>query len=378
MKMQWSDFWSACQQDYRSWPSKIWQDKQSITLNLSVNTNQLRIRFGNRFGVEPISFRSVTLQAVFPNEIKKVPVLIDGEKSVKIGPGHQIVSDPVRLEITPEATLMIQTELAEPTALTSGIVMYSQQVATVLNSCQGNSIPQKKLFRMVAENPKMQFIYGVAGIELPQRIVKKRNVFFGDSLVQQGFIADSLVASLAKNGDMNSALVNRGIGGSRILSATDPNADSYERHGRSGLERFETDVFATGPVDNVIVLHGINDILTAFSDSSKDQFSLENVIFGLKQYVKIAHSHGAACWLCTLMPFGKSIFYSEDLEKFRQAVNEWIRKTALADGYFDLDSAVANAEEPQKLDPCFDSGDGLHLGKAGGQKAAAAIDIAKL
>ncbi|MFY1067205.1 GDSL-type esterase/lipase family protein [Enterococcus sp. AD013-P3] len=377
---EWTDFWSGCQQDYRSWPSKIWQDQQLITLKLSVDTEQIRIRFSNRFGVEPIHFQSVLLSVLLPStgEVAKVPVLIDGKVEIKICPGYQLISDPVEIKIAADTVIRIETKLAEPVALTSGLVMYSRQIAKVSNISKEKEVSQKHLFRMVAENPKMQFIYGVAGIDLPQKIVKKKVVFFGDSLVQQGFITDGLQLRIPKDDYLNIALVNRGIGGSRILTASDPNIDPYERHGRSGLERFETDTFSTGAVDSVIVLHGINDILTAYNDSGKEHFSLENVIFGLKQYVKLAHSHGAACQLCTLMPFGRSIFYSDKLETLRQSVNEWIRTAKFADGYFDLDLAVAQAGNPQNLDLRFDSGDGIHLNMSGGQKVAAAIDIDKL
>ena len=60
------------------------------------------------------------------------------------------------------------------------------------------------------------------------------------------------------------AMVNRGIGGNRLLR--DP--VSYGGFGRAALARFDRDVLATSGVAYLIVLIGINDIGHPGSDSA--------------------------------------------------------------------------------------------------------------
>lgn len=371
--MSWTDIWSYNQQDYRSWPSKVWQDHQEIQILMNHHADEIRIRFSNRYGIEPISFESVSICTKELSE--SVPITVSGQKLITIFPDNELVSDPIKCHIEPGTVVQLDTHLLNPVALTGGIVTYSRSITVVKNFDRDYLNPQDKQFRMVNENPKMQYIYGISGIDIPQNEKKHKSVVFGDSLVQQGFIVDQLKLRLLKEKLADVAIINRGIGGSRILSGTDRNFDYYNRHGLPGTLRFEPDIFAKGPVDSIIIIHGINDIITAFSDSAKNMFSIEELIKGWKQYAEFAKIHDTPCFICTLMPFGESIFFRSEYEAYRQEVNSWIKNNQSFDGYFDLDKAVSDEKEPFKLKNDYDSGDGLHLSENGGKRVAMAIDV---
>ena len=76
-----------------------------------------------------------------------------------------------------------------------------------------------------------------------------------------------------------------------------------------------------------------------------------------------------------ILPFGGSIYDRGDHETARQTVNKWIRTSDKFDAVIDLDAAVRDPANPNRLLPEYDTGDHLHLNVAGYQKMAEAIDL---
>ena len=372
LQKSWDSIWSYCQLDYRSWPSKIISDHQKITIKLNNVAKEIRLRFSNQYGRQTLSFAKVTVTV----KGRKQNVTVNQSTAIDILAGSNLISDPIQLPLAVGDTLTIETYLKHPVELTGGIVTYSKRITQVSNYHSEQQIPQKELFRMVAENERMQFIYGLAEVQIPRSEKNRVISFFGDSLVQQGYIVDGLKECLLEKQHSNLAILNTGIGGSRVLKGTDRNFDDYHRHGTSGLERFERDVYSRGPVDGIIVLHGINDLITL--EKGNEKTTLPQLIQGLARYAQIAHAHGSFCYIGTLMPFGESLFYDDKLEAYRQELNRWIRNNTYYDGYFDFERTVASKRHPLRLARDCDSGDGLHLSEKGGARAAEAISIQRL
>jgi lysophospholipase L1-like esterase len=65
-------------------------------------------------------------------------------------------------------------------------------------------------------------------------------------------------------------------------------------------------------------------------------------------------------------------------EVTRQAVNHWIRTSGEYDAVADFDLATRHPENPLRLLPEYDSGDGIHLSDAGNQAMADAVDVRQL
>lgn len=367
--MEWNSIWGYCQIDYQSWPSKIQSDIQRITIVNNHDFSSIRMKFANLYGMEPIIFSKVSIRNLSASLDQSKEVTVLGSERVNLLPGSRLISDPIYIHANPGDVLQIETILAEPVEINGGIVTYSRRVTEVTNFDNDRLVLQKNLFKMVHENNRMQFIYGIEELLIPHDSQQTKIVFFGDSLVHQGFIVDQLTLRFLKTQKRNTSIINKGIGGSRILFGTDKNSDDYNRHGQSGLLRFEKDLYSSGPKEIIIVLHGINDILTTQYNNATE------IINGLKMYKEIAHVHHSKVMICTLMPFGNSQFYSPALDEIRQEVNDWIRSSVATDDYFDLDKMVRDPLRPNCLDRNYDTGDGLHLNESGGRHIAKSMEL---
>lgn len=375
--MKWMNVWSYIQMDYRSWPSQVCGCVQRIRLHSSCSADQVRVHVSNQYGTELLVLDQVMIAA---GTGTTVGLTFGGARRVAVPPGRDLVSDAAVIVIHPEESFEITAVMGRSASLTSGIVTYSRREleVEVFDAGTGQPVKQAEVFSMVRDNPRMCYVFGISGVDFFCQDEARSVTAFGDSLTQQGFWVDHFKQRLRREGIARTVVLNRGIGGSRILKGTDPGADPYERHGRSGLERFETDCFGAGAPDAIIVFHGINDLITRHSPKSDYLFSTEDMITGLRRYAEIARGYGTPVWIATLTPLKRSIFYSDELEQERLLINEWIRSQSCYDGVIDFDRAVSEPADPAALDSCCDMGDGLHLSDEGGRRAAAVIDVEEM
>ncbi|MHC5228662.1 SGNH/GDSL hydrolase family protein [Enterococcus sp. LJL99] len=380
--MEWRNVWSYTQQDYRSWPSVIDNDRQVIRIRSNHFTNQLKIRFSNEYGQEKISLDAVSICLLEPETLAiraRKTVTVNGKKKITLLPSIQLISDSISLDIQPGSILEIETIITKKTILQSGTVSYSRRELEVYNYQATNHkqlfVEQRELFRMVKENERMFFVYAISGVDFFTDKKVKTIVAFGDSLTQQGFWVDHLKRRLFLNHLEGYAVLNRGIGGSRILKGQNPINDSYNRHGNAGLYRFEREIFMFGSADIVVCLHGINDLISRHDGTNEYPYSVQEIKMGLKQYAQLAHQHNTKLIIGTLMPIGHSIFYSSSLEIERCELNDWIRNSDYFDGVIDFDKVVREKEKSNLLQCDYDCGDGLHVSDQGGKRMAEAVDL---
>lgn len=381
--MRWNELWGYQQQDYRSWPSKIAGQEQTIRIRINHKGNKLRVVFGNLYGIEDILFDQVSLQLLDDrlqgkSDLHRVTLNKKEQLTIHGGCG-QSVSDTVEQSFDCGDILEIKTLTKHAVTLTSGLVSYARLQQEVINKIIENKskvcLDQKEQFRMVHENQRMFYIYGIVGIHGDGM----GNVLaaFGDSLTQQGFWIDHVKQRLLIEGINNTSIINKGIGGGRMLQDTDPTADSFQRHGRAGVKRYLNDVFHVKGLSGVIISYGINDVLGADHGTDIDKLYkaiIEAYIF----YAEEARLRQVPIFITTLMPMGNSGYYSQVTESLRQEVNAWIRSTHLYDGVLDFDSFVRNEKQPLYLKESFDCGDGLHLSSEGGKAIAEKLPLTEL
>jgi lysophospholipase L1-like esterase len=156
-------------------------------------------------------------------------------------------------------------------------------------------------------------------------------------------------------------VLNQGIGGNAVVTGG---------LGPTALVRFDHDVVGQNGVRWVIILNGVNDI-----GGSKSQKVATDLIAAYEQFIDRAHAKDILVYGVPILPFGGSQYDSNDHEAARQTVNKWIRTSGKFDAVIDLDAAVRDPANPNKLLPAYDSGDHLHLSVAGYQKMADAIDL---
>ena len=146
----------------------------------------------------------------------------------------------------------------------------------------------------------------------------------------------------------------------------------------SALARFDRDVLSFPHVRWMTVLLGINDITFPAIPGMPptEAVTADDVIWGLRQLVDRAHTHGIKVAGATIMPVGGVNTYTEGGEGIRQAVNRWIRTSGSYDAVIDFDAAVRDPANAKKLRADFDPGDHVHPNDKGNEAMAAAIDPA--
>ena len=114
------------------------------------------------------------------------------------------------------------------------------------------------------------------------------------------------------------------------------------------------------------------------SPFAKELVSAQDIIAGYQQIIDRAHQHGIKVFIATLLPYEGADYYTEDGEAIRAAVNQWIRTSGAADGYFDFDKAVRDPSHPTRFRDGYHSGDNLHPSAIGYKAMADAVDLAVL
>jgi lysophospholipase L1-like esterase len=98
--------------------------------------------------------------------------------------------------------------------------------------------------------------------------------------------------------------------------------------------------------------------------------SAQELIDGLRMYIRIARENNLKVYIGTLLPIEGWRTYAEFREKLRCSVNEWIRTTDEIDGVIDFDRAVRCDENPAAFGSGYDSGDHLHPSAAAYKRMA--------
>ena len=168
-------------------------------------------------------------------------------------------------------------------------------------------------------------------------------------------LADRLQAGSSTN---KIAVLNQGIGGNAVVSGG---------LGPTALSRFDRDIINQSGVKWCIVLEGVNDIGGSQSAS--------NIINAYNEFIDKAHANNILIYGVPILPFGGSQYDSSSHQATRDTVNDWIRSSGRFDAVIDMDAAVRDPSNPNRLAPEYDTGDHLHLNPAGYQKMADSIPL---
>jgi lysophospholipase L1-like esterase len=348
---------------------------------------RVRLRLSNRFGAEPLSVDRVTLgrraegAAIVPGTL--VAVTFGGRPGVSIPAGGDVVSDPVAIEVNAFQPLLVSLFFASGTGpLTEHF--YARQTPY---AASGDRAGEQTADGFEALQATSSYVVSGLDVEAPGSVGGV--VAFGDSL-SDGYEAgpapgqvstvpigadaaypdDLQRRLLTTTGAPGLAVINAGITGNRIL------ADGViPVHGVSALGRITADALQQPGVTTVIVLIGANDI-GGGADAA-------HVVAGLADLVARVRAAGLRILLGTLTPAegARPDSYGDgQAEQTRAAVNAWIRSGAAGDDVVivDFDAALRDPASPGRLNPVYDSGDGLHPNAAGYQAMAQAVDLAEL
>jgi lysophospholipase L1-like esterase len=364
------------------------------TLRLIVHTTiggtQVRIRVSNELGASALRIDSahVALRQSGSTIVKGTDRVLTfgGMQSITIAPGAPVLSDPVELNVPALSELAVSLHLPGQVQASTihGAAFQTNYVSLPGNFADAETLPTDRtmtswpfLTEVDVSAPGAAAIVALGdSITDGSNTTLDANHRRSDLLAQRLQAASALFSEKHGNGAML-AVINRGIGGNRLLR--DPGEQPL--FGKSALARFDRDVLATAGVKYLIMLIGINDIGHPGTGTipSSDEPSVQDLIAGYRQLIARAHEKGITVYGATLTPFEGTTFsgyYSPEKEAIREGVNNWIRDNTDFDGVIDFDQAMRDPAHPTRLLPAYDSGDHLHPNDRGMQAMADAIPLA--
>lgn len=374
--MRWVGTWATSPFDGDPWhdvPTLVNSTLREI-VHTSIPGKALRVRFTNEFGVEPLRIDAATIAVSTGISGVDTASLHDlafgGSRSIVIPPGAEVLTDPVAMVTSAFTNLAISLYL--PLQQVSDVTVHtSAQQDNFIAT--GNHVRDES-FASPKVVPSWYFLKGV-DVE-PTSAHAAAVVAFGDSITDGALSTenanhrwpDYLAARLQNNpATADLAVLDEGIGGNCVLiHCVAPNA----------LARFDRDVLSQSGVKYVILLESINDIGRLHEPNLPDyRLTAEDLEQGLSQLVGRAHEHGIKAIGATLTPYKGAGYFTDQGEKIRQAVNQWILTSGLFDGTVDFNKATSDPSNPLTFAVQFDSGDHLHPKDAGYEAMAGAFNL---
>jgi lysophospholipase L1-like esterase len=371
----WRTAWSAA-------PDSAGPALPAQTLRQVVRTStqgtRVRIRLSNLFGTQPLTVGAahVGLSAGGARVAagSDRPLLFGGRPAVTIAAGSSALSDPVDLTVAALQPLAVSLYLPAPVAVST---IHGFGLQTAYLKASGDATGGAD-FRSSATDDSRYFL---SDVEVLGPDAGRTLAIVGDSIAdgvgtkndQDARWPDALAARLqAEPALATIGIANGGIAGNRLLhDASDPYV------GPSALSRFGRDALDKPGVRWILVHESLNDITAPLLLADPTQHvTVEQIEAGLRALADRAHARGIRIWAGTLMPLaGTKRFYSETVERQRQAVNAWIRTSGVFDAVVDFDAALRDPVEPTRLNPAYDSGDHLHPNEAGYRVMARQVDL---
>lgn len=339
-------------------------------VHVSIGEETLRVRFTNEFSTNPVTLNEVHIAVSEGggtiDPVTDQIIYFDEKKDVTMEPGTTITSDVFEFKLQPLSDVAITIYFGEtspdvtghPGSRTTSYILTGNEVSTIDFSAA----------------VKTDHWYIINGIDVMAPDSAAAVVVLGNSITdgrgsgtnKQNRWPDELARRLYENpATQQVAVLNSGIGGNCVLRTC---------LGPSALNRFNRDVLNLNGVKWLIILEGINDIGQAGGSQGSDKVA-QDLISAFGQMIDSARARGILVYGATLLPFGESFYYTEDHERARQTVNEWIRNSGRFDAVIDLDEALRDPDNPLKLLPEADTGDHLHPNETGHRMMAEAVDL---
>jgi lysophospholipase L1-like esterase len=339
----------------------------------SVGGNSVRVRLTNSFGTAALTVGAAAV-AIAGTGATTVPgttreLRFGGQPGITIPPGAEAVSDPVPLRIRALQSLAVSVYVPQ---LTGPASVHSLAVQDNFLSSSGNFTTSADPAAFPATISCWMFVDRVDVV--PSAPVFGTVVAFGDSITD-GLRStvnanrrwpDRLARRLAARHGPHLSVVNQGISGNRVLA---------DGAGVSAQARLDRDALTQTGARVVVLLEGVNDI--GFANLGLGPpITAGDLIAGYRQIVTRCRDAGLRVIGGTLLPFkGVPNYWNETGEQIREAVNHWIRTSGAFDAVIDFAAVMSSPDDPQTLNPAYDSGDHLHPNDAGYQAMADAVDL---
>ena len=358
------------------------------TLHVTLPSDQIRVRFTNRFGLNDLPITKVTVALPVAEagqnltgssgiDTKTLQTLtFSGNESIIIPDNSLAVSDPINFPVKTNQVISITMYLA--TGQASNYVTSHPGSRTQIWMSMGD-LTEAANFTTPSTNSTFHwfFLDTVEGWMPPQ---KSAFVVKGDSITDgraswnngNGRWTDYLFDRMQTYGPTKDiSVVNQAAGGNRIL--TDGN-------GPNAISSIDRDVLAQSGVKYAMIFEGVNDIGTADNTTANQTETADRMIQAFKQMITRTHTQGIPFFGATITPFGAP---NDTIQSYstpqrlatREYVNNWIRTSGYFDAVIDFDAVVRDPANPQQLNPLYNSGDYLHPNENGYHAMARAFPL---
>jgi lysophospholipase L1-like esterase len=342
-----------------------------------------RVRLQNTFGSSQsvggnaaITIGAATLArrtsgaAVDSGSIEKLT--FSGRSTVTIAPGASVVSDPVYLPLTSGSDVAISLFLPGSTAPAGHtfdfVTHYStadaagdhtRDASGAAFSNTGSSTLIASAIESLAPDHTQGSVVAIGGsiVDGAGSTRDGRNTF-PDQL------ADRVASELPVAQRM--PVLNAGLVGT-TASAVCPSL----AFGPGVQERLQRDVLSLAHVSRVIVWAGTNDLANGCTG--------DQIISALADIARQVHDAGPQVLISTISPRAS---YTQAQNLYRAQVNAWVRAqgtcSAHCDYALDFDAVLRDPDQPNRIRPVLDSGDGVHPNPTGYGLVADSVPLAAL
>lgn len=393
--MKWTSAFSYLPINYGFPLANVEDQTQRVIFDNNLNGEKIRLRFSNRYSARPLTLTRVSVGEVRDGRVQDAAMVYrNGNSAIELEPGEECWSDELEYALTAGGKVAVSIYIKERQEIGSVCNFSAQGGPSVSHSGSGDYVSGEAFtvseVEAACEAAKKETdlgmsFYGFTGLQVLTDESVKTVAAFGDSITHMSYMTNALYQRLYAAYPGQVTLLNRGIGGNRVLydaTCLDIISGNGTCFGIAGIKRFEEDVFGEEQADVVLVLEGINDIMHPIQFAHPDErVTADELAAGYQQYIEIAHKHHARIFGATITPCGNEDYpkaWFSAFEEVRVKTNERIREGIGYDGYIDYDAAVRDESRPGYMKKEYHLGDGLHPNDAGGKAMAEKVDLEKI
>lgn len=337
-------------------------------VQVSIGGKKVRLKLTNEFSTEATEIKAVELAIAKTagssseiDEATTVSLTFNGESGVTIPANGTVISDAVNFKMGDRQNVAITIHYGSASPSVSGhpgsrTTSYLKEGNTTDFTGAIRTDHWYSIQTLEVEAPKKAGAIAILG----NSITDGR----GSTTNEQNRWADVLSRRLLANkATKRVGVLNMGIGGNCVLGGG---------LGPAAVNRYQRDLFGQEGVKWIILFEAVNDLGYARNGVQ----TAERIIEVYKKIIDEAHQKGIRVFGATITPFKGNNYYSEDHEKGRSTINNWIRTTDLLDGVIDFDQAVRNPQDPEAMQAQFlFENDWLHLNAKGYETMGNSIDL---
>jgi lysophospholipase L1-like esterase len=372
----WLSIWAQSHTDIAFTPPDPCDRTLRFWIAAAIGGERIRITFENKVATKGFAIGEAALIV----GSRSYPITFGGRASVELPLAADRSSDEIPVDIQAGELLEIRVFFPKgPRPISGNSMREKVELSQKGNHVNSKEFPTKnRLFqeRLLSGLLMMNSaIPAVSGIEVSTQDTTSAVVVFGDSIAQQCHWTKPLEQRLVREFKGKVTLVNKSIGGNRLLH----DATSIPSCGEAGIKRFRHDVVSVQGIKTVIFALGTNDIGQPGVQQKTPVSQLprvEEFSSAVGQLVKETHEAGLRFVATTIAPRAIQkgfLAFSQERELLRNEINAWFRSAGIFDALWDFDRILQSPYGPG-LRPDFDSGDGVHPNENGGIILANSID----